>query len=321
MGQAGIINIADAGGGGGIKTINGDVGSVTGTTVTFESQAGESVSFQGSSTIMVFEVEDANSNIYLGNGAGGVGAAVNNTGVGSDVFDDITSGSNSVAFGYNALSLLNTGSNNTCLGYEAGVAITSGSYNTLIGQQAGLNYSTSSSSNILLGNTGTIGESNVMRLGTTGSGNGQVNKAFVAGIQGSTVDTATVVGISGDQLATTTLTGGANITITHAAGVITFTGTVGNNLKITTPGAYPYATLATDTVILVDTSVARTINLIGPPATGQHYYIKDNVGSAAANNITVVPNAGNIDGVASKTMNVNYGCMELVYNGTQWNII
>lgn len=91
--------------------------------------------------------------------------------------------------------------------------------------------------------------------------------------------------------------------------------------KLTTPGAYPYTATPQDGVILVDTSAARTINLPASPATGLQLTIKDNAGSAAANNITVSPAAGNIDGSASLTMNVNFGSATLVYNGTQWNII
>lgn len=92
-------------------------------------------------------------------------------------------------------------------------------------------------------------------------------------------------------------------------------------VKVTTPGAYPYTTLAQDYVILVDTSVARTINLKATPAKGQTYRIKDNIGSAGANNITISPAAGNIDGAGSYTISTNYGSVDLTYNGTQWNAL
>lgn len=95
----------------------------------------------------------------------------------------------------------------------------------------------------------------------------------------------------------------------------------GQVVNVTTPGVYPYTTLASDYVILVDTSAARTINLIASPLTGQTYRIKDNVGSAAANNITITPAAGNIDGAANSTINIAYGSVDVVYNGTQWNIV
>jgi hypothetical protein len=45
------------------------------------------------------------------------------------------------------------------------------------------------------------------------------------------------------------------------------------------------------------------------------------VGTAAANNITVTPNAGTIDGAATFTMNANWESIDIVYNGTSWRIL
>ncbi len=95
----------------------------------------------------------------------------------------------------------------------------------------------------------------------------------------------------------------------------------GQYVNVTTPGAYPYTTLISDYLILVDTSSARTITPLASPATGAMYVIKDNVGSAGTNNITVTPSGKNIDGTASKTISTNYGSMTIVYNGVQWNSI
>lgn len=92
-------------------------------------------------------------------------------------------------------------------------------------------------------------------------------------------------------------------------------------LKVVTPGAYPYTTVPQDSVILVDSSSARTITPYASPATGQQHIIKDNGGQAASNNITITPSGKNIDGAASKTININYGSVTIVYNGTQWNVI
>lgn len=92
-------------------------------------------------------------------------------------------------------------------------------------------------------------------------------------------------------------------------------------IRVTTPGAYPYTATPQDGVILVDTSVARTINLNASPATGQTYVIKDNVGSAAANNITITPAAGNIDAAGTYAININYGSVTIVYTGAKWAVI
>lgn len=45
--------------------------------------------------------------------------------------------------------------------------------------------------------------------------------------------------------------------------------TQGQRVAVTTPGGYPYTTLTTDYMILVDTSAARTITPLASPKTGQ----------------------------------------------------
>lgn len=95
----------------------------------------------------------------------------------------------------------------------------------------------------------------------------------------------------------------------------------GQVVNYTAPGAYPYTVLTTDYVIGVDTSAARTINLPASPRTGQTFRIKDVVGTAGANNVTIVPAAGNIDGAANLLINSNYGSVDLCYNGTEWSVL
>ena len=210
-----------------------------------------------------------------------------NTAIGSSSMAANVGGAANTAIGNQTLNSFNPGAGptftyNTALGDIALSNLTTGTYNTCLGVNSGFNYTTSESSNVLIRNTGTIGESNTIRIGTQGSGVGQ-------------------------QLQT------------HIAGVInTVSGRV---VKITTPGAYPYTTLTTDYVILVDTSSARTITPLAAPVTGTTYRIKDSVGSAAANNITITPSGKNIDGAASTTININYGSVDIVYNGTEWSIL
>ena len=71
------------------------------------------------------------------------------------------------------------------LGYAC-LELVNGSYNIGAGYSAGSNYTSSESSNIVIGNVGVTGESNVMRIGTQGSGDGQINLAFMAGITSGT---------------------------------------------------------------------------------------------------------------------------------------
>lgn len=104
------------------------------------------------------------------------------------------------------------------------------------------------------------------------------------------------------------------------SGSIFFASSGNNSINIIKPGAYPYTMRPQDEMIAVDTSSARTINLMSSPPQGKKVTIKDDVGSAATNNITVSPAAGNIDGSASFTINIGYASIDLVYNGTQWNV-
>ncbi len=92
-------------------------------------------------------------------------------------------------------------------------------------------------------------------------------------------------------------------------------------VEIKTPGAYPYTTVPQDAVIIVDTTSARTIIPLALPTTGQVHRIKDNTGLAGTNNITITPSGKNIDGAASYVITTNYGAVDIVYNGTQWNAL
>jgi hypothetical protein len=245
-----------------------------------------------------------NDNTFVGTGAGeALTTSINNTGVGLTALATETTGLYSTAIGYRSLFNQNggarncaigtdsglsitTGVNNTCLGsftYGNNASPTTGSYNIMVGQGAGYFLTGSNSSNILIGElVGNSGDNNVIRIGTQGTGNGQQTQCYLAGVL-NTVS--------------------------------------GRVVKVTTPGGYPYTTLTTDYVILVDTSAARTITPLANPVTGTTYRIKDSVGSASTNNITVTPSGKNIDGAASFVMNVNYQSIDICYNGTEWSIL
>lgn len=99
--------------------------------------------------------------------------------------------------------------------------------------------------------------------------------------------------------------------------------------KYVQPGAYPYSIVeGVDHYISVDSSAARTIKLPNAPAslgTGIQpvWHVKDRVGSAGANNITVttVTGAVNIDGATSYTIDTNYGSAGFLWNGTTYEVI
>ena len=107
------------------------------------------------------------------------------TAIGSDVLQADTSGTYNTGLGSQALVALNGGSNNVALGYNAGSA-----------------YTSTESSNIVIGAVGTAAESNVVRIGTQGSSAGQQDTCFIAGITGATVVGSAVLCSATGQLGT-----------------------------------------------------------------------------------------------------------------------
>lgn len=210
--------VETGGGGGGITTINGDTGSITGSTVTiFANQAalnsGSSVSFVNSGTVSTLNLTDVNLNTLIGNDSGNLTlSGGQNVGI-SGSLQDLTTGSWNTAVN-TALNGVTTGQTNIGLGFGAGGTITTGSGNIVIGYlnkgsstgnnnvviQGGTNYNLAESNNICIGNVGVANETNIMRLGTSGSGAGQVNKAFVAGVTGVTAVGSPVAVSSTGQL-------------------------------------------------------------------------------------------------------------------------
>ena len=240
MSQVGALNFN--GGGGVIVTIDGDVGSVTGATIAFLAtpNGGSSMQFNGAATTMDLNVTDVLSNTLIGKSAGnGTLTGNNNTSVGKTSLNALTSGSMNVglgsatlvnansgsfntAIGQNSTFSLTTGIHNTSLGYLSLQNLTTGDNNIVIGDSAATNYTSTESSNIIIGNTGTLGESNVIHIGTQGSGVGEQNKAFMAGIVGVTtsntnfvtIDTTTgQLGAAPPSLETWTDTSGAFIAV------------------------------------------------------------------------------------------------------------
>lgn len=210
-GNTGSAPTFQAAAAGGITTLDGDLGSATGSTVTFtaNSDSGATVNFSGGAAIMRLLVTDGNFSTVIGSGASNGSATGNyNCGLGIHTLNANTSGGfNSVIGGY-ALSLLTSGVSNNAMGINALRYLLTGNYNIGIGSNAagsttgaGSNYTTSESSNICLNSTGTTGESNVLRIGAgTGSSGQQLNKAFISGINGITVTGTAVLVSASDQL-------------------------------------------------------------------------------------------------------------------------
>jgi len=204
------------------ETITGDVGGAISPSsgnwnLKATSSAGSSISFSGSGSTLTLNDTDANDNIIIGAGAGnGTLSGSENTGVGRVVFSSLTNGGANTAFGWSAMqhattdlyncgfgaqalqTLVGSVGHNTGIGTASLNAITTGRDNTCLGYLSGGAYTSSESSNIIIGSSvqGTAGESNTIRIGTQGSGTAAQNRCFIAGIEGVTVSNLNVVTIN-----------------------------------------------------------------------------------------------------------------------------
>ncbi|RLC33998.1 hypothetical protein DRH14_03920, partial [Candidatus Shapirobacteria bacterium] len=102
---------------------------------------------------------------------------------------------------------------------------------------------------------------------------------------------------------------GVNLSL--SGGVIMHRVATASNYNVTNTDYY---------VGVTDTSVVRTITLLSAArSNGKIIYIKDESGGAATNNITIVTEgAETIDGANNYIINVNYGAVQLICDGTNW---
>lgn len=54
---------------------------------------------------------------------------------------------------------------------------------------------------------------------------------------------------------------------------------------------------------------------------GKVYIVKDSVGNAETNPITIDATGATIDGLGSYTLNIDWSSITLTYNGTEWNVV
>ncbi len=240
MSQGGGNSSSGGGGGGSVQTINGDTGSITGSSVTIfankvANHCGKTVSFTNSGTTSTFNVTDSNTNTMIGLNAG---AAIPVTTAGATALGYLAgngSGTQSTFIG--SFSGNSAGGNfNTGIGYASLSQVTTGDNNIALGDSSGQGYTTTESDNIVIGNLGTTGESNTIRIGTQGSGAGQQNVAFMAGITGVTTSTPTLATINpSGQL------GDSAVTVASLA--VQTTGNWTPTINGATPGTTTYGTV------------------------------------------------------------------------------
>jgi hypothetical protein len=268
------------------------VGTLSGLTVTS--------SFTATGLVTLADLANETANTVLGNGTGS-GAApeyltMPSCSGASNALTWTTSGGTS-AFGCNTIS----------------------SSGTPGGSSSDVQYNSSST---FAGNSGfTYNGTSQITLGVAGTSVGSVN--FSNATSGS-ITLAPVTGALGTVTASLPANTGTiaetNLAQTFSA-ILTYTsGQVDQIRVVTASGAVTVAT--SDYIVVVDktTGAATTVNLPGSPITGTVFVIKDGKGDANTNNITVTPAAGNIDGSSTFVENVPYESVNLVYNGTQWNV-
>ncbi len=192
---------AGGGGGGGIVTINGNSGSVTGSTVSFIVNSGNTILFTAASgTQMNLNHFDGNQNFALTDNAFNGGS--NNIVLGFGAGSFLDSGSNqNILIGTTAL-VNSTGSNNVCVGFGGFPSNSTSENNVGIGSNVGSNFALGNeSNNILLNSFGVVGDNHTLRIGAgTGTGTQQLNAAFISGIQGIAVTGTAVLVSASDQL-------------------------------------------------------------------------------------------------------------------------
>lgn len=218
----------------GVTTINGDSGSVTGSTITIKTglgsnTCGETIKFVNSGTTSTLNVTDTNDNTTFGGSAGHSGqSGSENVGMGSLALGSLTSGSQNTALGRATSYFLTTGSNNTCLGHSTCESLVTGSSNVCIGSGAGGTYNGAESDNILISNNGVNGESGVTRIGIQGT----QTSCYIAGITGVTNSNTQLVTINSStgQMGVVALIGGTTVSSIDSGSAVSLTTATAKNV-------------------------------------------------------------------------------------------
>lgn len=108
-----------------------------------------------------------------------------------------------------------------------------------------------------------------------------------------------------------------------ANGFVSLLGTLFLNYTSVNFAASPYTVLSTDEYISVDSSGgAVTLRFPNAPTTKPTWIVKDRTGSSATNNISVTTVGGVVtfDGSTTYTISTNYESIQLIFNGTSYEV-
>lgn len=153
-----------------------------------------------------------------------------------------------------------------------------------------------------------------------GGGTGVTTFTAYAPIMAGTTATGSL-----QQATTGFSTAGYVLTSNGAAALPSFQSAAASITPITDVvfGQSPYTVLSTDEYIAVNvTGGAISILLPNAPTTGRNVTIKDKVGLSATSNITVttVGGAVNIDGATTYVINSAYASIDVIFDGSTYQI-
>ncbi len=93
-----------------------------------------------------------------------------------------------------------------------------------------------------------------------------------------------------------------------------------NPRVVTIPGDITLT--SSDYMLIVKKVIGEPTTVYLPPNVhGEAFIIKDGKGDGAANNITLIPVSGNINGFPTYAIPTNYGSVTIVCDGTDWFVI
>lgn len=130
---------------------------------------------------------------------------------------------------------------------------------------------------------------------------------------------------NGTNYTAAVITPGTGISISNGVGTVTISSSGVETFSVTsvTNAMSPYTVLITDQFLAVDTSGGTvTLNFPNSAVTGKTYVIKDSNGNSATNAITITTTGGTttFDGSTSVTINVTYKSLNVIYDGSAYQI-
>jgi hypothetical protein len=180
-------------------------------------------------------------NICVGAGSlsHGSNSVSNTVSIGTNSCQNLATGAENISIGTDALNAATDSTGNVVVGYGAATGLLTGTGNIVIGTSAAGNYTSTESSNIVIGANGVTGESNAIHIGSSATA------CSISGIYGEAVggtnalvfiDNTGLLGTTGGTFsAVTSITGNGGggavtgaVTLTGGASGAIFTGSGGN---------------------------------------------------------------------------------------------